>query len=315
MAKVSVIMPAFNVAPYVSAAIESVIAQTMPDWELLVVDDGSTDSTLVILEAFAAVDSRVRVFRQSNAGISAARNHALRRADGEFIAVLDSDDLWEPTFLDAQLAIFATCPDVDVVTGNGWFLGSGLHGQPARPWPDTRPQPTVTTMIEDETSVFIMSIMRRAVYDTIGGFDERLRTNEDYEFWLRAAIAGFRFRRNDVPLGHYRRRYDSMSANDLRMISGILRVYEKIRPLLAGRPAALRILERQMTRFERECLAAEARHALDAGQARAAAIPLSKLYDRTGGVLWRIASLMAHHMPWLLSWAYQIRRARRGVSS
>jgi glycosyltransferase involved in cell wall biosynthesis len=313
MAKVSVIMPAYNVAPYIGAAIESVIGQTMPDWELVIADDGSTDSTAEIVGAYVARDPRIRLLRHANSGISAARNRALQQASGEFLAILDSDDLWEPTYLHAQLAIFAAHPEVDIVTGNGWFLGGRLHGQPARPSPDPRPQPTLAGILADETSIFILSIMRRRVYDAIGGFDEKLRTNEDYDFWLRAASAGFRFRRNDEPLGHYRRREDSLSASDVRMLSGILVVYDRTRPLLAGKPDELQILERQVARFERECLAAQARLALHSGDVGVAADHLSALYAHSGGAMVKLASFMARWTPKLLSRAYQLRRVWQGV--
>ena len=106
MPAVSVVMPAYNVAPYIGTSIASVCAQTFADWELLIVDDGSIDDTAAIAERFARADPRVRVLRQANGGISAARNAALRQAAGEFIAILDSDDLWLPGFLASQLAIF-----------------------------------------------------------------------------------------------------------------------------------------------------------------------------------------------------------------
>jgi glycosyltransferase involved in cell wall biosynthesis len=315
MAEVSVIMPAFNVAPFIGAAIESVVAQTMRDWELLIVDDGSTDGTATIVEAFALADPRVRLLRQENCGISVARNLALRDSTGKYLAILDSDDLWEPTYLAAQLAIFAKHPEVDIVTGNGWFLGGRLHGRPARPWPDSRPQPTLPGILADETSIFIMSIMRRRVYDTIGGFDETLRTNEDYDFWLRAAAAGFRFRRNDEPLGHYRRRDDSLSANDVRMFRGILLVYNRMRPILADRPPELQIIAAQIARFERQLFAAQAKVALNAGDVGVAAGHLSAMYAHSGGAAVKVASFLARWMPKLLSRAYQLRRARQEAAS
>jgi hypothetical protein len=135
------------------------------------------------------------------------------------------------------MAILAERPDVDVVTGNAWYLGSRLDGQLARPCPDPRPAPDLAHIIADETAIFIMTVFRRRVVDAIGGFDESFRTNEDYDYWLRAAAAGFRFARNDRPLGRYRRRDDSLSASEVRMLQGILHVYRKIRALVAGRPA------------------------------------------------------------------------------
>src|SRR6185503_4285049 len=134
------------------------------------------------------------------------------------------------------------------------------------------------TILADETSIFIMSVFRRRVYDGIGGFDEALRSNEDYDYWLRAAMAGFTFWRNDRPLCRYRRRDDSVSAVEITMLAGILRVYAKLRPLLIGRPAELQSLDAQVARFERESLAAQARVALTAGDVATAAGHLSALY-------------------------------------
>jgi glycosyltransferase involved in cell wall biosynthesis len=308
MATVSVIMPAYNVAEYIRAAVDSVKAQTVADWELLIVDDGSTDTTYGVAQRLAATDARIKLLKKSNGGISTARNTALFASTGDFIAILDSDDKWEPTYLAEQLAIFALHPEVDIVTGNGWFLDGRLDGQVARPYPDRRPEPTLQTILADETSIFIMSVFRRRVYETIGGFDEGFRSNEDYDFWLRAAIAGFRFRRNDRPLCHYRRRDDSVSAVDTRMLTGILRVYDKIRPLLADRAVELKILEAQTARFERESLAAHARQALSEGDVATAAAHLSALYAQGGGPAIGVASFMARHTPWLLARAFQLRR-------
>jgi glycosyltransferase involved in cell wall biosynthesis len=310
MPAVSVIMPAYNVAPYIGDAIESVLNQTFSDLELLVIDDGATDGSGLIAESYASRDPRVRVSRQANAGISAARNHGLRLAAAPVIAILDSDDAWQPGYLQAQLSILEAHPDVDIVTGNAWFLGGPSNGLPARPWPDPRPVPTLAAMLADETAVFIMSIFRRRVYETIGGFDEALKTNEDYDFWLRAAAAGFLFYRNDEPLGYYRQRDDSLSASELRMIRGIELVYHKTRPLLVNRPGELAILEAQLTRFEGERLAAEARRALEIGDVAAAGDHLAALHKHRGGAVLGVARLMARWTPALLSKAYGIRRGR-----
>jgi hypothetical protein len=152
------------------------------------------------------------------------------------------------------------------------------------------------------------------VYETIGGFDATLRSNEDYDYWLRASVAGFSFWRNDTPLGHYRRRDDSVSALEVRMIAGFLRVYGNIRPLLLDRPTELAILERQRVRFQRELLAAQARFALSTGEQEAAADRLEALYASGGGAVVGVASFMARRTPRLLSRAYQIRRASQRTS-
>jgi glycosyltransferase involved in cell wall biosynthesis len=315
MPTVSVIMPAYNVAAYISAAIESVLAQTYRDLELLIVDDGSTDATATIAAHYAARDGRVNLLRRANGGISAARNNALRCARGQLLAILDSDDVWEPEFLAAQADILRTRPDVDIVTGNAWFLGSRLHGQPARPSPDPRPTPDLATILADEYAVFIMCVMRRHVYDQLGPFDESLHTNEDYDYWLRAALAGFKFARNDRPLAHYRRRDDSLSANEVRMLRGVLRVYDKMRPLLAGHSRELAILEQQYKRFDADRLAAEARAAIETGDYGAARGHLAQLFARRGSPMVGVATLMARFTPTLLSYAYHLRRVRMGVIS
>ncbi|MEP6915386.1 MAG: glycosyltransferase [Acidobacteriota bacterium] len=310
MPAVSVIVPAFNVAPYLGAALDSIRSQTFEDFEALVIDDGSTDATLAIARDYAGRDPRIRVLHQPNGGISSARNHGLRISSSPLIALLDSDDLWTPEYLARQTDILGRHPEVGIVTGNAWFLGSRWDGEPARPTPDTSPAPDLGRIIADETVIFIMSVFRRRVYETIGGFDEELRTNEDYDFWLRAAAAGFAFARNDTPLGYYRRRDDSLSASELRMLRGIIKVYFKTRPLVLDRPAELATLDAQLARFQGERLAAEARFAIETGDFAAARDHLAALYDRRGGVALAAARCMARCSPSLLTRVYNLRRAR-----
>jgi glycosyltransferase involved in cell wall biosynthesis len=314
MPTVSVIMPAYKVEAYIGEAIESVIAQTYTDWELIVIDDGSPDESGAIAASYAASDPRIRVARQANGGLSSARNHGVRLARGEFMAILDSDDLWQPSFLAAQNALLQQHPEIDVVTGNAWNLGGWRDGTPWHPYPDPRPQPTLSEILRDEESIFIMSVIRRRVFESIGGFDESLRSNEDYHFWLRAALAGFKFMRNDRPLGFYRRREDSLSSSDVRMMRGILRVYEKFRPLLLATTAELAVLDAQVARFQCELLAAEARDAIAAGHINVAASRLAELFWRRGGAAVGVVSLMARWTPRLLTRAYQMRRTRQEAS-
>jgi glycosyltransferase involved in cell wall biosynthesis len=308
-------MPAYNVEPYIGEALRSALAQTFIDLEVIVVDDGSTDGTADVAAGVAAADPRVRLVRQENRGLAGARNTALRMARGDVFALLDSDDLWEPEFLAEQLAILRARPDVDIVTGNGWMMGGARDGELARPCPDLRQTPELAAILGDERSVFVMSVFRRHVYEIVGCFDEALRTNEDYDFWLRAAISGCRFARNDRPLGHYRVRSDSLSASEMRMLRGILIVYAKIRPLVTGRARELDILDAQMERFHTEWLAAEARVALETSDFRAAREHLGRLHARRGGAMLVLARVLARLAPRTLARIYGFRRSRIAAAS
>ena len=315
MPAVSIIMPAYNVAPYIAGAIRSALVQSFTDFELIVVDDGSKDNTAEIVRSLGRGDARVRLVQQANRGLAGARNTALRAARGDMFALLDSDDLWEPEFLSAQLAILEARPDIDIVTGNGWFLDGPRDGQLARPYPDARPDPVLASIIEDEWSVFIMSVMRRRVYTAIGPFDEAMRSNEDYDFWLRAAVAGFTFARNDRPLGYYRVRRDSLSASNVRMLRGILHVYRKLKPTLHDQPAELAILEQQVSRYETELLAAEARLAIEIADFQAAREHLGALHARKGGAAIGVAHFLARWAPGTLKRMLRLKRVRAVVPS
>ena len=102
---VSIITPLYNGEKYVAQTIESVLAQTYPHWEMIVVNDGSRDRSEQIVREYTERDPRIRLFSQSNGGSASARNNGIRRAEGQYIALLDADDLWEPFFLESQLAL------------------------------------------------------------------------------------------------------------------------------------------------------------------------------------------------------------------
>lgn len=101
---VSIITPCYNGNRFISETIDSVLSQTYSNWEMLVVDDGSTDNSAEIVESYSKKDGRIRLIRQANGGSANARNHGIREAHGQYIALLDSDDLWKPGFLSAQIA-------------------------------------------------------------------------------------------------------------------------------------------------------------------------------------------------------------------
>jgi len=306
MPAVSVIMPAFNAEPYLHLAVASVLRQTAGDLELLIVDDGSSDRTMAIAEEFAARDARVRVLQQRNAGPGPARNTGFRAAQGDFFAFLDSDDEWSPRFLEEQLAVLHARPDIDVVVGNAWIRGGARDGHPARPLRGEGVPITLAEILADETALFIMAVFRRQVVDTVGGFDPSVFTNEEYDMWIRAALAGFTFTRHTTPLGWYSCRPDSLSSVDVRMIDGILKVFERTGPKLPPLSPERTILERQVARFEAELAAASARVSLAIGDGERAARQLAALHAQRGGILVAAAACALAFVPSLALLAYRL---------
>ncbi|MGH9142216.1 MAG: bifunctional glycosyltransferase/CDP-glycerol:glycerophosphate glycerophosphotransferase [Vicinamibacterales bacterium] len=315
MPAVSVIMPAYNAEAYLGRAVQSVLHQSFADLELLVVDDGSSDRTAEIARGFAVGDARVRVLEQPNAGPGPARNAGFRAASGRLFAFLDSDDEWAETFLAEHVSILDAQPSIDILVGNARNRGGAHHNQPVRPVENDGRLLTLATMLGDERALFIMTVFRRTVIDAVGGFDPALFTNEEYEMWIRAALAGFTFARHPKPLGWYSCRSGSLSSSDARMLSGILRVFAKTRPALAPDSPERAILERQVTRFEMELLAANARSSLQRGDAVEAARHLSALHARRGGRTLRLASTVTALAPRLALAAYRLRTALRRSST
>ncbi len=173
---VSVIMPTWNRAPVIGAAIQSVIAQDFSDWELIVVDDGSTDDTATVLASFSN-DSRVRYIRLPHAGQCKARNHAQSVARGSLIAYLDSDNLWYPAFLAGTVALFAARSDLDCAYG---ALVTDAHWGRILFEPFNRERLIAGNYIAISTFVH-----RRSMIDRFGGFDEELSCLEDWDLILR----------------------------------------------------------------------------------------------------------------------------------
>jgi teichuronic acid biosynthesis glycosyltransferase TuaG len=317
---VSVITPAFNAAEFIAQTIDSVRAQTFQDWELVIVDDGSTDKTVEIVQRYQERDPRIRLLHQTNAGPSAARNRGMRAAEGRYFAFLDSDDTWEPAYLSEQLAVFASHPETSLVTGVAWYRGGPHDGRPMRRFTPGYPVLTLRDIIADDTAVFIMTTFRREVFEKIGGLDESQWRSEDYDFWMRAATAGFVFRRNSRPLGRYRVRNGSLSQSTVEMLQGLLQSYAKVRAVCAAGSPERAALEAQVVRFERELLLAQAKLALERHAYADAAQRLRQLREQGGGPLVGFTAWLAEHAPRTAALAYRFRglypwRRRRALAA
>jgi glycosyltransferase involved in cell wall biosynthesis len=303
---VSIITPAYNAGTYLGETIQSVQAQTFRDFEMVVIDDGSTDATAEVATRFAKRDNRIRLIRQSNSGISNARNAAIACSTGPVLALLDSDDIWFPSYLERQLRILQSGPKADVVSANAFNLGGPFDGLPLRRLAPGLHPISLRSLIEVENSVCILSIFRREICDRVGVFDPTLDSSEDYDFWLRAALAGFLIVFNSSPLGLYRRRGQSVSADDGRMLASIIKVLRKTKDALPDRtmPEA-EAIDRQLERFEWAAVAAAAKLALYRREFSAAADGFAKLANREASMRLRLAALGARYAPSVLLFAHR----------
>lgn len=178
---VSVIIPTYNRDWIVKEAIESVLAQDFSDYELIVVDDGSDDRTPEIL---AAYEDPITVIRQSNRGVSAARNRGIAAATGRLIAFLDSDDLWLPQKLSAQVNFFAENPNAVICQTEEQWVRNGVRVNPKK-----RHLKFSGMIFERSLALCLVSpsavMITKALFDAVGVFDEDLPACEDYDLWLR----------------------------------------------------------------------------------------------------------------------------------
>lgn len=204
MPKVSVIIPTFNNALFISEAIESVIKQTFTDFEVIVVDDGSTDNTKEVLSRYT--DTRIRYIYQENKGPSVARNNGVRTAVGEYIAFLDSDDLCLPERLAIQISFLEANPKVDIVHSACFFIDkNGKTVDGAIKNPAKKDKNYFESLVSGEEGFIFSSItMRKRCFDLIGLFDERLKTAEDLDMILRLLLQGNTLSYIDKPLIKYR---------------------------------------------------------------------------------------------------------------
>jgi glycosyltransferase involved in cell wall biosynthesis len=180
---VSVIIPTYNRAGMLTAAIDSVLAQDFTDFELIVVDDGSTDDTLEILTAYG---SRIQVIRQRNQGVSAARNRGIAAASGRFITFLDSDDLWLPGKLTIQIDFLQNTPDALICQTEEIWVRNGVRVNPKE-----RHRKYSGMIFERSLALCLVSpsavMARPSLFAKFGLFDESLPACEDYDMWLRVS--------------------------------------------------------------------------------------------------------------------------------
>lgn len=208
---VSAVIPTYNYARFLPRAVESALAQTWPSMEVIVVDDGSTDETPQVLDRYA---ERIRVVRQQNQGLCAARNAGIAAAGGEFIALLDSDDWWEPMKTERQMPKFEE-PEVGLVYCDNWRVDDGglVLGTHLETLPGPPPSGQVTAALVRGNFIRVPQVIfRRRIWEEVGGFNPSLNPTGDLDFYLKAS---YRWEFEVVPevLCSYRVHGGSMSRN------------------------------------------------------------------------------------------------------
>ena len=225
---VSVVIPAYNVAPYIVETLDAVFAQTFIDFEVIVINDGSLD-TDELERALAPYLDRVCYVRQENSGAAAARNRGVQQAQGEYIAFLDGDDVWKADYLESQLR-FMRSGDYDLVYADALLFGdSPVAG---KTYMETTPSVgpvTFLSLVRNESHVITSGVVvKRAALMEAGLFDESLRNAQDFELWARLARRGARLAYQRKVLLRYRCRKDSLSGNVMNRLAREIRVYRYI---------------------------------------------------------------------------------------
>ena len=246
--KVSVIIPTYNRKEYIQQAIDSALAQTYPDVEVIVMDDGSTDGTGQALRA--RYGKRIQYVYQENRGESAARNEAIKRSCGQYIAMLDSDDVWMPAKLERQLALLERRPEVGLVSCQVLVInarGETVRTEPLHP-EQTSDTVSLASLVLDSPVHASTILVQRACLDEAGWFNERIRYGEDWDLCLRLAArhqVGF----VSEPLVSLRSHADAQSRYIVpkqeagHRFAGRLQIIEDVFPLFSGddhRVAALK---------------------------------------------------------------------------
>ncbi len=250
---VSVIIPTYNRGWTIKDAIESVLAQDFKDFELLVVDDGSTDHTHEILNFY---QKKLQVLRQSNQGVSAARNRGIKAASGRLIAFLDSDDLWLPKKLSRQVDFFNSTPDALICQTEEIWVKNHIRVNPKQ-----RHKKLSGMIFEPSLALCLVSpsavMIRRRLFAEVGFFDERLPACEDYDLWLRISCK-YPVYLIDTPLiikrGGHEDQLSGKPGLDKFRIQALQKLIQSNRLSIDQHQAALKVLKEKAAIYAAGCL-------------------------------------------------------------
>jgi len=241
---VSIIVPTHNYGSLIGETLISVQCQTFTRWECIIIDDGSTDDTAEVVASIAHRDPRVRYLLQANRRQAAAKNTGLANARGEYVQFLDADDLIESRKLERQVAYLEEHPEVDIVYGgvryfrthdtNERLYSMGTDNAPWMPCVSGAGREVLKALVRDNIIVINSPLIRRSIVHEVGHFDVRLPPAEDWDYWLRCALAGAYFQFADIEetLALVRIHAPSSSQDRLRMHRVGLLIRKKLAALI-----------------------------------------------------------------------------------
>jgi glycosyltransferase involved in cell wall biosynthesis len=304
---VSVIVPAYDVTDYIGDALNSVLAQTFKDYEIIVINDGSPD-TEALERALAPFMPRIVYLKQENRGVSAARNKGITTARGQFLAFLDGDDTWLPHYLEIQVARIQADPTIDVLYPNAvLFSGGAAAGEEFMTACPSNGEVTFERLLLQECNVSNCSIARRDVIIRVGLFDESLHSVEDFDLWLRVIKHGGRIAYHHDVLARYRRRPGSLTADPVSLSEHILKVLRKVKQTMELTPAELKTVDAQLEHFHAMLRLQEGKRAFFSGDTEGAISGLTEANRFFRNRKTAITLMILRIAPRILRRAYDLR--------
>ncbi len=303
----SIIMAAYNAAATIDAAIASAEQQTFSDFELIIVDDGSTDATPQILSTHSAEDSRIRVTRQPNAGANAARNRALGMARGTYVTFLDTDDLKLPSYLARAAETFARHPGAGIAYSDSYILDDRtrriyrkgyIESQRGPDPPPVSTEAVLAALVNDCFFPFSATAIRKSAIDSTGFFDPSIAGTDDLDLFLRVVLAGYSVARIPGRLAVMRRVDGQISGNPSIMLTNLCATYRKIVDNPAA-PTAVRQLAAERIRDVQPLIE----------RASAPVKTRNPLLQRAVDAAWRIRLSITWPRAWRISHPPAIREA------
>lgn len=312
--RVSVIIPVYGTAHFVAEALDSVLAQTYADYEIIVVNDASPD-TMLLEECLKPYRDRISYIVQEHRGCGAARNTGIKSSRAQYVAMLDSDDRWHPDYLASQVAVLEAEPDIDVVYPDAVRFTGEITGTTR--YSDAYPvggKISFLRVLARECQIYGGVTARRESLLRVGLYDADLRSAEDLDLWLRLLKAGGRIAYNDRVLAYYRIREGSLTANEAPLASPMLVFLNKLETKIELTPEERAALDHQRTGVLAKLNLAEGKLALMQGDTKEAIAKLTVAADYTRS--WKLRTVIAavRIAPGMLRGLYRLRERLEGAN-